>query len=113
MIANQKIVFHGWRWNLESLDDECGTEESKDHGDDQGFEVLTRCRFFEHRFSHIIYCCALSRLHSLRSWIGSSWRAQTRSSACCAAACSAAFLVKPTPRAADSPSIITSTVNNF
>src|SRR5262252_4805523 len=91
VVADEEIVLHRGRRNLECLNNERRTEKRKNYSDDERFEVLACRRFLECNFSHNY----------------------TRSRACRAAACSAAFFVKPTPRAIDAPSMKTSTVNNF
>src|SRR5438128_4515778 len=79
MVADQEIVFHRRRRDLERLHNECGAEERENDSDDQRFEILAGRRFLESRFTHKV----------------STFESRPR--ACRAAACSAAFFVRPSP----------------
>ena len=52
VIADEKVVLHRGRRNLEGLNDERRSEQRQDDRNDERFEILPCCRFLESDFSH-------------------------------------------------------------
>src|SRR5947199_8909273 len=118
IVYDEKVIFHRRRRNFESVDDEGRTEQCQDYRYDERLKILAYSRFLVRNFNHSQILSSISliaaRYRSARACVRSgSPVAKTRSNASRAAACSAAFFVRPMPRARVSPSTTTSTVKSF
>src|SRR2546423_5139671 len=111
MVADQKGSLHGSGGNLESLNNEAGAEESENHGDEQGLEILRKGGLVASlRLDGLLYDRLLNgRLLGHVDQSLTTACANKRSSARRAACCSASFLVLPVPFARQAPFIHTST----
>ena len=43
MVTHQQVIFHGWRWDLVSLNNERGSKQCQDYGYNQAFEIFPKC----------------------------------------------------------------------